>query len=98
LAKTHCPDDITVEEREDLLAQAVPVSEKDPCARRYAMRRGEHGIELFDAKLTQLDDGEPEFHGHPATFVPANVLRRFREEGRIEGSEYRRLVKRFGCP
>lgn len=96
--KEPCPDDLTIDERNDLLATAVPLDPADPRSRRFNVRRCARGLELYEAKWTRDVDGEAEFHGHPTSYVPARVLRGLRDCGRITTSEYRRLVKRFGCP
>ncbi len=87
---------MTVPERNELLETAVPRDPHDPRSRRFNVRRGPDGLEVYDAKWTQAVDGDPEFHGHPATHVPAAVLRAFRDQGKITEAEYRHLVKRFG--
>jgi hypothetical protein len=43
-------------------------------------------------------DGECEFHGHPATWVPTQVLRVFRDRGDLTAAEYRQRAQDFGCP
>ncbi len=96
--KEPCPDDMTRDERSQLLDSAVPVDPSDPRSRRFNVRRGVDGLELYDAKWTQDVAGEPEFHGHPASFVPAKVLRVLRDKGQITPAEYRKLARRFGCP
>jgi hypothetical protein len=90
---------MTVNERRELLAASLPIDPDDPHSRRFAVRRSEVGLELYDAKCHgEASNGEPEFHGHPATFVPVKILRQFREAGSITSAEYRRLVRDFGCP
>ncbi len=84
----------TVEERSELLEAAVPIDADDPASRRFNLRRGPEDLELFDAKCTQVVDGEPEFHAHPTTHVPPVILRSFRDRGQISAAEYRRLVRR----
>jgi hypothetical protein len=71
--KEPCPDDMTVPERNQLLETAVPSDPADPRSRRFNIRRGPRGPELYEAKWTQDVRGEPEFHGHPATYVPTTV-------------------------
>lgn len=95
--KEPCPDDMTIDERRQLLDSAVPLDPSNPRSRRFNVRRGTAGMELYDAKWTQDVAGEPEFHGHPATFVPAKILRALRDKGRISPTEYKNLVRRFGC-
>jgi len=60
------------------------------------VRRGETGLEFFEAKFTRHVDGDLEFHGHPTRRVPAKVLRVFRDRGLISLAEYRRLVQELG--
>ena len=93
--KEPCPL-MTPAERSILLENSIPNDPDSPRSRRYAVRRTDHGIEFFEAKFTRDVGGEPEFHGHPTTRVPANVLRRFLDDSRITQAEYRRLVKRLG--
>lgn len=95
--KSPCPDDLSVAERDELLKSSVPVAPDNECARRYALRRSASGLELYDLKFTRIVDGEPEFHGHPASRVPARILRKFRDQGELSPAEYRRLIKSFGC-
>jgi hypothetical protein len=96
--KEPCPDDLTVRERRVLLETAVPLDPIDPRSRRFNARRGPQGLELYDAKWTRDVEGEPEFHGHPATYVPTAVLRALRDRGMITDAEYRRLIRDFGSP
>jgi hypothetical protein len=62
------------------------------------MRRAEGGVEFYDIKWTGFLDDDDEFHGHPASYVPATILRRFRDGGRITAAEYRRFVNTFAIP
>ena len=96
--KDPCPDDLQVSERQQLLEHAIAGDPTDPHSRRYNVRRGRAGLEVFEAKWTQDTEGEPEFHGHPASYVPARVLRALRDDGRLTQPEYRRLIRSFGCP
>lgn len=92
--KTLCPDDMTVAERQQLLETAVPETPDDPRSRRYNVRRGGRGLELYDFKWTQDVDGDPEFHGYPTTYLDSKILRQLRDDGTIADVEYKRLVKR----
>lgn len=92
--KTPCPDDMTVTERNALLAAAVADRPEDPRSRRYNVRRGPRGLELYDFKWTRDVDGDPEFHGHPTTFLKGEILRRLLATGAISESEYGRLRKK----
>ncbi len=97
--KDACPSDMTVAERNGLFQGSMPVDDSDPTSRRFALRRTDEGtVEFYDVKLTQIVDGEPEFHGHPASRVDRRVLRRMRDEGLITAAEYNRLRKALpGC-
>jgi hypothetical protein len=95
--KEPCPDDMTVQERRELLSSSIPNDPGDPHSRRYNVRRTSRGIELYEAKWTRDVNGVPEFHGHPASYVPARVLRTFLADGKITSPEYNRLRKDFGC-
>ncbi len=94
--KEPCPNDLTEAERNRLLKTSVPRDPADPHSRRFNVRRGPRGLEVYEAKWTLDLDGESEFHGHPASWVPANVLRKFRDDGRITKAEYTKLVRDFG--
>lgn len=94
--KDPCPDDLAVEERDELLATSLPKDGAAPHSRRYNARRTDRGLELYEAKWHADVDGEPEFHGHPTRRVPGRVLRALRDEGKITVAEYRKLVKEFG--
>ena len=39
---------------------------------------------------------QPEFHAHPAGYVPACVLRALRDSGVLTLPEYKKLVRQFG--
>ena len=94
--KTACPSDMTLRERRQLLVTSIALDPNEPHSRRFNIRRGTEGLEIFEAKFTQDIDGDAEFHGYPCTFVPGQILRTFRDDGRITEAEYRRLVKTFG--
>jgi len=94
-SKEPCPDDLTVEEREELLRNSVPGG-SGARSRRYTLRRANTGLQFYEAKWHTDVDDEPEFHGHPTTRVPNRVLRVFRDEGRITQAEYRRHVRELG--
>lgn len=87
---------MSLDERERLFRESLPESEVDSRSPRFAFRVGPRGYEWFIARLTQVTDGEPEFHGYPADHVPPRVLRRFRDLGRLTEAEYRRLLKEVG--
>jgi hypothetical protein len=97
--KDPCPAGMTVQERRGLLEQSLALDEGDPRSRRFAVRRTEQGLELFDVKWTQDDaDGVPVFHGHPASRVPRAILKQWRDAGLITQPEYRRLSRELpGC-
>jgi hypothetical protein len=87
---------MTIEERDALLAASIAVDPADTRSRRYALRRTVAGIELFDVKHTGTVGGEEEFHGHPASWVPARILRRFRDSGDLSQAEYQVLARTMG--
>jgi hypothetical protein len=89
---------MTITERNALLNESIAWDPSNPTSRRFTVRRGQAGLELFDIKFHDYVDGEPEFHGHPASFVPASILRAFSQSGQISRAEYRHLVRTFGCP
>lgn len=92
--KTPCPTDMTVVERQDLLAASIPETPGDPRSRRYAVRRSDRGPELFAAQAHSPLGQEPiEFHGYPVPTAPARVLRALRDRGDLLLAEYRRLIK-----
>jgi hypothetical protein len=89
---------MTIGERNRLLDTAVSLDSTNPRSQRYNLRRGPRGLELFAAKWTEEAGGEPVYHGHPTSYVPARVLRIFLDKNLISESEYRKLVGNFGCP
>jgi len=97
-AKDVCPSDMSVDERDMLLSASIPLDEGNPRSRRWTLRRLDGALEFFDIKWTRHIDGDEEFHGHPASFVPARILRVFRDQESISGAEYKRLVKDFAVP
>jgi hypothetical protein len=89
---------MTVAERTALLEASIAVVLGDPRSRRFALRRSERGLEIFDIKHTGEVDGEPEFHGHPASRVDRAVLKVWRDRGEITLAEYNRLRRELpGC-
>jgi hypothetical protein len=85
-------------ERDALFQASIPKDPGDPRSRRFAVRRTATGLELFDVKYTGDEGGVPVFHGHPASRVPAAVLREMRNRGDITEAEYNRLRKELpGC-
>jgi hypothetical protein len=98
-SKDKCPAGMTVAERRALLEASVPYDPLDAPSRRFAIRRVEAGLELFDVKWTEDDaGGEPVFHGHPASRVPRPVLKQWRDNGTLTPAEYRRLSRELpGC-
>jgi hypothetical protein len=96
--KDPCPQGMTLHERRALLDASVPVDAADPHSRRFAIRRTEHGLEVFDVKWTEDVGDEPVFHGHPASRAPRVVLKLWRDSGAITPAEYRRLSRELpGC-
>jgi len=96
--KELCPEDLTVAERQRLFEASISRDPSVPGDRRWTLRRTESGIEFFDINLTGHLEGDYEFHGHPASYVPAVILRQFRDDGAITPSEYKRLVRSFAVP
>ena len=94
--KEPCPEGMTLRERAELLRDSVAEDPGVSASRRFAVRRTESGLEFFTARMTQVVNGEVEYHGYPTPCVPGKVLRQFRNQGKISQSEYRRLVKRLG--
>ena len=95
--KEPCPSEMTPRERAKLLRESIPEHSDSPSSRRFAVRRGSSGLELFAAQATRTaEDGEVEYRGYPTPRVPGKVLREFRARGDITATEYRRLVKRLG--
>jgi hypothetical protein len=89
--KTPCPDDLTVAERNELFLTSVPGDPADPCSKRYNLRRTTDGLELFEAQCAA--EGEVVVcHGYPTNYIPAKILRVFRDAGTITDVEYKRLV------
>ena len=94
--KTPCPKGMTLAERTQLLLDSIAEDPDSPAPKRFAVRRGDSGLEFFVAQMTQIVKGETEYHGYPTVYVPGRVLRQFRDDGLISRSEYNRLVKRLG--
>jgi len=96
--KDPCPADMTVEERSALFLGSTPSDPTAAHSRRFALRRTATGLEIYDVKWTRDVDGDPEFHGHPASRVPPSVLRQWRAAEAITEAEYRRLRRELpGC-
>ena len=93
--KEPCPN-MTPRERATLLQQSLAKDPGSPTSQRFAIRRGTSGLEFFTARVTRVVNANVEFHGYPTGQVPASVLRRFRDQGRITNAEYRSLLKRLG--
>ena len=85
---------MTVAERDELFATSVPADLSDPYSRRYNIRRGMHGLELYDFQCAPDANGEPVCHGYPTTFLPGRVLRELLAAGKISRAEYQRLRKK----
>lgn len=97
-AKTACPDTMTLEERDQLVAESLPLSEDPLDPSRIAVRRVEGRLEWYRTMQTRRHpDGRIEIHGHPFEpgypKIPPAVLRRMRDSGLITAREYTRLVK-----
>lgn len=94
--KAPCPR-LTVEERDALLEASIALNPQDPMSRRYAFRRSPLGEpDFFEAKLTEVRESKPVFHGYPTVRVPSRILRLFRDQGAISNAEYRRMIKELG--
>ena len=94
--KTPCPKGMTLRERTELLRDSIAGDPDTPKSRRFAVRRTESGLEFFTAQMTQVVDGEFEYHGYPNRYVPGKILRQFKDRSIISQPEYRSLVKRLG--
>ena len=93
---------MTREERTRLLEASVPADASDDRSRRYAVRRHEGRLELFEAQCGGERDGEAEFHGYPwyhADYhpnprpVPYEVLVAFRARGDITEHEFQQALR-----
>lgn len=92
--KEPCPR-MSPQERDVLLRDSVALDPESETSRRYAVHRGDSGLEFFEAKCTRVVEGDPEYHGHPTSRVPSKVLRIFRDRGLITTPEYRRAVRQL---
>ncbi len=88
--KSKCPQ-MSVEERDRLLAESVPEDPARPDSPRYAFRETVQGLEWFAGRLTCFADGEAVYHGYPTHYVPIRVLKRLRDEGRLSDAQFNRL-------
>lgn len=96
--KTACPVGMSMEQRDFLVRESVPIDDDPLNPRRYAVRRVEGRLEWYRSLPTrEHPDGRIEIHGHPFVpgypKVPVKVLRRMRESGVITPSEYKDMVK-----
>lgn len=91
--KEACPSEMTVEERQRLLAASIPQDSGNPTSRRFAMRRTQAGIEFFEGKYTERRGDDIVFHGHPTSRVPYQVLKQFAQANALTPVEFRRLVR-----
>ena len=87
---------MSLEERTIPLQDSIAEDPAAPMSRRFAVRRTASGLEFFTAQVTQVVNGECEYHGYPTRQVPGRILRQFMSMGIISRLEYRRLVKRLG--
>jgi hypothetical protein len=87
---------MTIAERNQLLEDSLPEDPDKLTSRRFALRRGSEGLEWFEGRLTRCEEDEAEFHGYPTGNVPAKVLRRFREQGKLSEAEYRKMIRELG--
>lgn len=83
---------MTIAESTQLLEHSIP-DPNNPDRRRFAMRRTVPGPQWFEGKLTERIDETAVYHGYPTDYVPAKVLRAFRDRGDISDAEYRAMVK-----
>jgi hypothetical protein len=88
---------MTIADRNQLLENSIAVDPDSQNSRRFTLRRGAGGLEIFDCKCHSVDGDVAEYHGHPATFVPTTVLRAWRDSKAISPSEYKVLRRGFGC-
>jgi hypothetical protein len=93
---------MTRQERDALLEASVPVDPDDPESRRFAVRRVDGRIELYEAQCGGVRDGEEEFHGYPWYHpeyrpnprpVPYSVLDRLCALGHITQEEFRKALR-----
>ncbi|MEM9558453.1 MAG: SHOCT domain-containing protein [Acidobacteriota bacterium] len=90
--KERCPRDLGLEERDALLAASVSKTDDRLDPRRWALRRTERGVEIYESKLTIVKpDGTIVVHGHPTRRMPPKILRAMRDQGLITSAEYQRL-------
>jgi hypothetical protein len=87
---------MSVEERQRLLMDSIPLDPGRVDSPRYAFRVGGAGMEWFMARAHLQQGDEVEYHGYPVTQVPATVLRQFRDRGSLSDAEYRRLCRLLG--
>lgn len=97
--KEACPEEMTIEEREYLLANSYSEDDDPLNPKRYAVRRRDGRLEWYRTLLTvRHPDGSIEVHGHPFEpgypKVPTKVLRRMRDAGCITASEYKQMVRK----
>ena len=99
--KTPCPE-MTLGDRQRLFEASVQSDPVNPGSKRYAVRRHEGRLELFEGQCGGVVDGELHFHGYPAHHpkfhpnprpVPYLVLEEFRDRGLITEDELRRALR-----
>ena len=96
--KSCCPSEMTIHERNALLASSVSESDAADNPQRFAVRRVDGRLEWYCAKLTRVrSDGTVEVHGFPFKpgfpKVPPKVARRLRDIGAITEPEYKQTIK-----
>ena len=84
-----------VDERDELLRASI-AEDQGVDSPRYAVRTTSEGLEWFVARAHSVGADEVEYHGHPVSYVPPRVLRRFRDQGAITERDYRRLIRQLG--
>jgi len=97
-AKEACPEDMTLEEREELVRASIPLSDDPYDPKRFAVQRKKGRLIWYRTLLTrEHPDGRIEIHGHPFTpgrpRVPPAAARKMREVGAITEAEYRQAIR-----
>ena len=100
--KSPCPS-MSTAERSALLQSSVPLSPEDPYSPRYAIRRHQGKLEIYQAFADpHSDPQDPQFHGfpwrHPDFWprpkpIPTSVLRELRDRGELTNAEYLKALK-----
>lgn len=91
-----CPEEIDGITAQSLLEQSIVDSDRATSngKARYTMHEGE----FFKAYMTETRQGVEVWHGFPVSKdqvgeqIPAKILRKFRDQGELSNSEYKKLV------